>query len=395
MSLTDARVRTAKSKSKNWKLYDQNGLYVLVTTSGRKYFRLKCYFQQKERVDSLGVYPEISLAEARESANRSKAILKSGIDPVQQKRREKLARGIAGATTFQLVAVEWLEKFSNQWVPDFAASKRRSVEIHLFPYIGQLGIADITVPEILAALRVMENAGRTALLKKVKTTASQVFQYAIATGRATIDPTASLRRVFRSHAEKHYFAVLSPEPFGQLLAAIETYSSLKTRIAMLLLAHTFVRQGELRGARWSEFDLTKRQWIVPAERMKNRIEHLVPLSNQVLELLAQLKYRTGNHEFLFPGEGNAAFMSENTVNKALAKLGYKGLHCGHGFRRSASTMLNELGQDAHVIELQLSHLDQNKIRAAYNQAKRLNDRTALMQTWSDYIDGLSKAKRSI
>jgi integrase len=241
------------------------------------------------------------------------------------------------------------------------------------------------------ALLLMERRGALAALRKVRMWASLVFRYAIATGRADADPAAPLRGTFKAHKGRNFAAVTKAEEFGSLVAKVRGYDgSPVTRLAMMLMAYTFVRTGELRGAEWSEFDVEGALWRIPAERMKMGEEHIVPLSRQALEALSELKALTGTSRLLFPNERKPnAPMSENTILFALYRLGYHSKATGHGFRSSASTLLNELGFDPDVIERQLAHRERNKVRAAYHRAEYLSERGEMMQKWADYIDELT------
>jgi integrase len=388
MPLTDLKIKSAKPKDRPYKLSDSQGLYLLVHPNGGKYWRWKYSFQGKEKLFSIGVYPQIGLGTARENAQKARLLRREGIDPTKERVERKAKNEAAEASTFRRMAEEWLA--DGTWVPAYKKRIEGSLRLHLFPYIGDMTVSSITTADLKAALMRMEQQGSVALLHKVKWFASAIFEHAIDLNLIAVNPADRLRRKFKRLPDAHHPAVTSPEKFGELLGKISKYSGKKTRLAMLLIAHVFVRTGELRKAEWAEFDLAKKEWAIPAIRMKMKKAHFVPLSEQVLGILAELRGLSGNSRFLFPGEGRNDFMSENTITKALHHLKYKGVHTGHGFRTSASTMLHEMNFPGEVIELQLAHSNKNKVAAAYNKAKRMPERSKMMQTWSDHIEALMR-----
>jgi integrase len=317
----------------------------------------------------------------------------SGVDPVHDRRARRASAAAASAQTFKALADEWLEVKSSAWSPSYTEAVRSALAANLYPQIGSMPVNAITVPILREALLLMEKRGALVALRKVRMWASLVFRYAIATGRAEADPAAPLRGTFQSHQPRNFPALTKAEELGHLLASIDTYDgSPITRAALKVLAYTFVRTGELRGAQWSEFDFAKRLWTIPAERTKTRAPHVVPISRQVINMLSELKLLTGRFQWIFPGERRPQQpMSENTILYALYRLGYHGRTTGHGFRATASTLLNELGFDADVIERQLGHQARDKVRAAYHRAEYLNERREMMQKWSDYLDALQSA----
>ncbi|HEX2552501.1 MAG TPA: integrase arm-type DNA-binding domain-containing protein [Microvirga sp.] len=394
--LTDTKVRQAKPGSKPYKLADGNGLFLLINPNDTRYWRLKYRLAGKEKLYAVGVYPEISLAEAREKALNARRLIREGQDPVAERKRLRAATVASSAETFQSVAEEWITSRAGVWSATYREAIQSALAANLYPQIGAHPIRAITVPVMRESLLLMERRGALAALRKVRMWASQVFRYAIATGRADSDPAAPLRGTFKAHKPKNFAAVTKAQEFGELLAKIRTYDgSVVTRAAMLLMAYTFVRTQELRGAAWSEFDFERATWRVPAERMKMGEEHIVPLSRQAIELLQSLRLLTGRSVLVFPNERDPQKpMSENTVLYALYRLGYHSRATGHGFRSSASTMLNELGFDADVVERQLAHKERNKVRAAYHRAEYLNERREMMQSWADYIEIISLQRKN-
>jgi integrase len=385
--LSDAKLRSAKSAAKPYKLYDGGGLFLLVHPNGSRYWRLKYRANGKEKLFAVGVYPEIGLADARERTLDARRLIREGSDPVVERRRERAGKTASFALTFQAIAEEWITSRIESWSPTYVHAVRSALAANLYPQIGGLPIRAITVPILREALLLMEKRGALVALRKVRMWASLVFRYAIATGRAENDPAAPLRGTFKTQRSRNFSALTKEEEFGALVARVQAYDgSVVTRCALLLAAYTFVRTGELRGAEWSEFDLVAAEWRIPAERMKMREPHFVPLSRQAIELLSELRALTGRSRWLFPNERSPRKpMSENTMLYALYRLGYHGRATVHGFRSSASTLLNELGFDPDVIERQLAHKERNKVRAAYHRAEYLAERCRMMQRWADYI----------
>ena len=388
--LSEVQVRKIKPGVKPRKVFDGGGLYLLVHPNGSRYWRLKYRHARKERLLALGVYPEVSLADARERADDARRLVASGVDAVQDRRARRASSAVESTQTFQAIAEEWLATRAGVWSPSYTEGVRSALAANLFPQIGSSPVRQITVPVMREALLPMEHRGTLVALAKGRMWASGVFRYAIATGRAEQDPAAPLRGTFKAHKPKNFPALTKADELGALLAAIETYDgSPVTRAALKLLALTFVRTGELRAAEWSEIDLGKAIWIIPAERMKMRAPHVVPLSRQAVEVLKDLHQLTGRSKYVLPNERRPHLpMSENTVLYALYRLGYHSRATGHGFRASASTMLNELGFDADVIERQLAHQERNKTRAAYHRAEYLDERRKMMRRWADFIEEL-------
>lgn len=385
--LSDTRIRNAKPKDKSYKLFDERGLYLIIDATGRRHWRLRYYFGGKEKLISLGPYPYVSLKRAREKREEARTLIVEGIDPVLKRRAEKLAQG----ETFEAVAEEWLTLQTKNLKPDTLSMLRARVRTYLNPYIGSQPIGQISAPDLLAALRRTEARGKNETAHRSRAIAGRIFRYAIATGRAERDVTADLKDALAPVKGRNFAAITDPTKVGELMRAIHGYvghpvAALALRLAPLV----FVRPGELRGAEWAEFDLVSAEWRISGARMKMGRQHIVPLSRQALEILNELKPLTGNGKYVFPSLlSRNRPMSENTINAALRRLGYSSEeHTGHGFRSTASSLLNEQGVPPDIIELQLAHVEKNNARAAYNKAQRLADRRNMMQAWADYLDRL-------
>jgi integrase len=377
-------------KKKTKKYSDSGGLFLQVSPSGGKWWRLAYRYQQKQKLLSLGVYPEVSLAQARARRDEARRLLAEGIDPSAH-RKISVDLVEEDVETFERVGREWFAKFSPGWVPSHADRILRRLEKDVFPWIGDRPIAEITAPEVLMVLRRMEDRGVLETAHRANQNIGQVFRYAVATGRAMADPTASLKGALPPHRPRNMPAVVDPAGVGELLRAIESYrGSPIVGLALRLAPLVFVRPGELRHAEWPEFDLAGGMWSIPASKMKMKRPHAVPLSRQAVAVLEELRKITGEGKYLFPGERTRTRpISDNTLNAALRRLGYsKDEMVAHGFRSIASTLLHEQGWDTNVIEAQLAHADQDEIRAAYNRAQYLAERKKMMQAWADYLDGL-------
>ena len=391
MSLTNIACRNAKPRPKPYKLADDRGLYLEIAPSGSKWWRFKFTFAQKENRISLGVYPDISLAEARERRDATRKLLANGVNPSLHRKLEKARNIAAAANTFEAVAREWFAKHSPRWAASHSDKLLRRLERDIFPWIGPRPIGEIEPPELLAVLRRIEGRGTADTAHRAHQNCGQVFRYAVATGRAMRDPTADLRGALAPVVKNHYPSVKRPGEVGALMRAIDGYQGTQeVRTALVLAALTFVRPGELRYAEWSEFDFTPAEWRIPAEKMKAGVPHVVPLSQQALVALRELRPLTGRDRYLFPSERTRNRpMSENTVNAALRRMGYANEQMtGHGFRSIASTLLNEQGWNRDAIERQLAHGERDDVRAAYNYAEYLPERRKMMQAWADYLDAL-------
>jgi integrase len=396
MALSDTAVRRAKPGDKQRKLFDTNGLYVLIAPTGSKWWRLKYRFAGKEKLLALGSYPEVSLKDARARCHDARKKLAAGVDPSAERKATKAALASRWNGNFEAVAREWFEKFSPKLAPSHAITVIRRLEHNVFPWLGIRPIAEITAPEVLAVLRRIEARGALEVAHRVKQIIGQVFRYAVATGRTQRDPTGDLRGALPTPAERHHAALTKPADVAGLMRAIATYQgSFVTHCALRLSALTFARPGELRRAEWGEIDFDAGadagMWRIPAERMKMKRDHLVPLSRQAVEILRSLQPLTGSSRYLFPGARSAGRpMSENTICAALRYMGYeRGQMTAHGFRTLASTLLNEMGWAADAIERQLAHAERDEVRGAYNRAQYLTERRRMMQAWADYLDGLA------
>jgi integrase len=395
MALTETKIRASKATEKPVKLFDGGGLYLLVNPGGTRWWRLKYRLAGRERGLSLGVYPDVTLKTARERRDEARRMLANGIDPSLHRRMAKGAR----EHTFESVAKEWLslqEKppahSKHSALTSVTVTKTRwMLNAFLIPEFGARPIGEIAAPELLAALRKIESRGKHETAHRAKQLAGRVFRYAVATGRAIRDPSGDLRGALAPVNPQNRAAITEPGRIGELLRAIDGYEGQPmTACALKFAPLVFVRPGELRAAEWSEFDLDAAEWRIPADRMKMREPHVVPLSRQATAVLRTIQLLTGTGRYVFPSLRTPTRpMSENTVNAALRRLGYaKDEMTGHGFRALASTCLNEQGWAPDVIELQLAHAERNKVRAAYNRAARLADRRKMMQAWADYLDSL-------
>jgi integrase len=394
-ALTDAKIRLARPAAKPRKIFDGGGMFLLITPGGGKWWRFKYRFAGKAKTLSLGVYPDVGLREARDRRDEARKLLASAIDPGEQRKAAKAERTAAGRRerdTFEAVAREWFEKFSPAWESSHAVTVIRRLERDVFPWLGSRPVGEINAVELLEVLRRVEARGTLETAHRIKQIAGQVFRYAIATGRASRDPSADLRGALPPVRENHHSAVTRPAEVAGLMRAIATYQgSFVVRCALRLAALTFVRPGELRKAEWAEIDLDGAIWRIPSHKMKLRREHLVPLSRQAVELLRQLFPLTGRERYVFPSARSSTRpMSENAITAALRRMGYEqGVMTAHGFRTMASTLLNEMGWPADAIERQLAHAERDGVRDAYNRAEYLAERQRMMQKWADHLDALA------
>jgi integrase len=393
MPLTDTKIKNAKPQAKPYKLADERGLFLLVHSNGSRYWRWKFHFGGKEKQLALGVYPDVSLKAARDKRDEARAVLASGADPSCKRREEKRAAKLMQANTFETVASEFLDKQRMRWTGKHIKGMTNRLQANVFPYIGERPIGEIEAPELLAVLREIEDRGAYDLAHRMRQICGAVFRYGIATGRCKRDPAADLRGALTSHKKKN-IAAIRPEELPELLTAIDRYDGhVQTRLALQLMALTFLRTTELIGGEWSEISLERAVWTVPAPRMKMKTEHLVPLSTQALAILEELRVLNGRFKFIFAGRNPRKHVSTNTLLFALYRMGYHSRMTGHGFRSVASTALNEAhgprGEKlfhADLIERQLAHMERNKIRGAYNRAEYLPERRAMMQWWADHLD---------
>lgn len=404
MKLSDTAIRAAKPSEKPYKLFDGGGLYLSINIDGSRWWRFKYRYAGKEKLLALGTYPDVGLKRVRERHTEARALLANGIDPSAARRAEKQSRVDRAAGSFEVVAREWYAKHAATWAVTYSDKVLRRLEQYVFPKIGGRPIRELKGAELLAVLRPMEADGRIETAHRVCQYLGQIFRYAMATHRADADPTTALKGALASSPNKHFASITEPKKVGELMRAVRGYDgSAVVRLALALSPLLFVRPGELRGARWEEFafdlvDATSKrpkhsepQWRIPAERMKMREQHIVPLSVQAVAILRELHAITGPDGFLFPSvRSKGRCMSENTINAALRALGFgKDEMTGHGFRHMASTLLHERGYRSEWIERQLAHGDRNAVRARYNFAEHLPERRKMMQEWADYLDALA------
>lgn len=391
MPLSDTTIRTAKPAEKDYKLSDGGGMFLLVTTTGGKWWRYSYRFEGKQKTLSLGIYPDTSLKDARDKHAESRRLLAQGIDPGAHRKAAKAEQAI----TFKIWAERWHQHWQVGKSHRHAEYVKRRLVADVYPEIGDMPIHSINAPDIVRTIKSIASRGALDMAKRAHQTIGQVFRYAIAHGnesKVTRNPATDIKPsdIIESRRKVNYARVEIKE-LPALLRAIEAASiSATTRLAIKLMALTFVRTGELIGGRWCEVDFDEAQWRIPAERMKMKSPHIVPLSKQAVEVLKTLQIVTGTSEFMFPNQvvGKTGTMSNNTILVALSRMGYKGMMTGHGFRGVASTALHEQGFDHQHIELQLAHTERNEVSAAYNHALYLKQRTAMMQHWADYLDKL-------
>lgn len=390
MGLTDKAVSNAKPKAKPYKLSDGNGLYLLVNPTGSKLWRWKYRVDGAEKLMALGAYPDKSLLDARRDQQNASKLIAQAVDPMALRKAAKVAKRTARENTFQAVARSWWEGWRQIRSQRHAEQVMRRFEANVFPHIGARPVAEIQAPELVAMIKAIEGRGVIDLAKRALQTSGQVFRYAIANGLATRNPAVEIKPgdILRTRTKQN-LARIDGKELPTLLRHIEGYQGAPvTRMAIKLMALTFVRTTELIGARWEEIDLDAARWDIPASRMKARKPHIVPLSSQAVNILKTLHLISGNGELLFPGERDPAKpMSNNTILMALERMGYKGRMTGHGFRGLASTLLHEMGFEHAHIELQLAHIPDNEVSSAYNHATYLRQRSAMMQHWADYLDG--------
>ncbi len=394
MALSDAKIRSAKTGSTVKKLSDGSGLQLCLMPTGGKLWRLAYRREGKQRTFSIGPYPQTGLADAREKAAAARGLLELGVDPNQRRRAIKLENSNNNGRTFGLIADELIAKKKREGKAERTLEKLDWLYGLAKPFIGDRPVSDITSPEVLTALQSVETKGLLETARKMRAVIGQVFRYAIATGRAANDPTSALRGALTSPIVTPRAAITSPKAFGALLRAIDGFEGQpETRACLQLLALLFPRPGELRLAEWNEFDFTKAVWVIPAKRMKMRREHTCPLPRQAIEILEELRRISGNSAFVFPGLRSVRRpISENTMNAALRRLGFlQSEMTAHGFRASASTILNESGKfSADAIECALAHQDADAVRRAYARGAYWDERVRMANWWADYLDTLRR-----
>lgn len=401
---TDLTIRNTKPTDKTLRLTDGDGLYLLIKPNGAKWWRLDYSIGGKRKTLSVGVYPDTGLKEARSKADEARRLVATGTDPSDIRKANKveqikaqeadrrIAEGLPAIDSFEEIGREWFTKFSIEWAPSHADKIIRRLERDIFPWIGRLPIASITAPELLSVLRRIESRGAIETAHRAHQNCGQIFRYAIATGRAERDPSPDLRGALPSVKQSHHAAITDPKAIGELLRAIDSYQGyFVTKCALRIAPLVFVRPGELRKAEWTEINLDQAEWNIPAERMKMREPHLVPLSTQAVEILHELHALTGDSRYVFPGaRTNGRPMSDNAILAALRRMGFaKDEMSGHGFRAMARTILDEvLGVRPDFIEHQLAHAVRDPNGRAYNRTAHLIERKKMMQQWADYLDKL-------
>jgi integrase len=405
MPLTDIQIKKLKPRDVVYRVADGKGLSLEVTPKGAKLWRHRYRHDGKASMVSLGAYPEVSLAEARDKLVESRAVLRVGMAPAAVRQADKAGKIAAAGNTFGAITLEWFDKQLKKsseatkkkarrhlGLPNPKPEGRKTRQKPLIPASFQLRpITDITAADVLALLRPVEATGTMETAHRMQQRISQVFRYAIATGRATHNPTADTRGALGPVSRTSRAAITDPQQIAKLMRALDNYDGkATTRAALRLAPLLFVRPGELRALEWSEINWDLREWRIPSPKMKMKKEHIVPLSNQAIGVLEELHALTGDKRFAFPGaRTDDKPMSDGAVNKALRLLGFeKDEMTGHGFRAMASTRLNELGWAPHVIERQLAHEERNKIVASYNRASYMDERRKMMQAWADYLDAL-------
>jgi len=393
MALTDIAVRKAKPADKAFRMPDGGGLYLLVTTGGSKLWRWKYRFAGKEKLMAFGAYPDVALATARDRHSNARRLLADGQDPMVKRRRQKLEQRTAHANSFKTVAMIWHTHWKKGKTDRHAAYVLRRMEADVFPTLGPRPISAIEAPELVRMIKAIESRNALDIARRALQGVDQVFRYAIAHGLATRNPAKEIKPsdILRP-AESINLARVDAKELPKLLRAMEAYQGTNlTRLAMKLMALTFVRTSELINAKWPEFDLENARWDIPPERMKMRTPHIVPLSRQAVQLLEDLRPFAGEHGWVFPGTSSGKKpMSNNTILKALERMGYKGRMTGHGFRGLASTILHEQGFPHEHIEIQLAHIPRNDVSAAYNHALYLEPRAKMMQAWADFLESTQR-----
>ena len=396
--LSEVKVRNAKPQGSAFKLFDGGGLFLFVTPSGGKLWHFKYRFDNKEKKLAFGTYPEISLTDARQRRDEARRQVAHGIDPGAVRKAQKQAE-TSETETFEVIAREWHTKFTPTWTPGYAITIMGRLERDCFPWIGTRPITQIKASELLTVLRRIESRGALESAHRIKTIAGQVFRYAVATGRAERDPSGDLKGALPQPEEKHFAAITDPKEVAPLLRALDGYSGhFVVKCALRLAPLFFVRPGELRHAEWAEIDLDEAVWTIPAHKMKTKQSHIVPLSNQAIAILAELKELTGSSKYVFPsGRSFSRPMSNNAILAALRRMGFEKTEMtGHGFRAMARTILDEvLQQRPELIEHQLAHSVRDPLGRAYNRTAHLPERRKMMQLWADYLDGLKQGAKVI
>lgn len=386
MALTELQLKHLKPKDAMYRVPDSRGLCIEVAKSGSKLWRWRFSYQGKGQMLSLGKYPEVSLSQARRARDEARALVDIGKHPTREKKIAKMRNIYNGENSFEQIAKRWIEGRDKLLHPKYAKQCEARMKEYVFPMIGMLPIADITIPDVVHVVEAIAKTGTIETAKRMKQCISQVFRFANFRGLCEHNPASDLRGLLPTPPEKHH-ACVPPAELPELLQAIDRRRPDMAKYAMRLLALTFVRTGELIGAKWEEIDWERNEWHIPKERMKMKRPHVVPLSRQAIDILRELEKRTGNHTYVFfSAASERKHISNGVVLMALRRMGYQGRMTGHGFRTLASTLLNEKGYAPDVIERQLAHEDQDKIRSAYNRAEYMLERHKMMQEYADFLE---------
>jgi integrase len=388
MALTELAIKHLKPKPKTYRVADGGGLCLEISPAGGKLWRWRYYYQGKAQMLALGKYPALTLAEARKKRDEARDLLDAGKHPTREKKIQKLRKAHEGANTFEKIARKWLELKEEGLNEKYAKQCLARLEQHVFPMLGALPLTEITIPDVVEVLETISKRGTIETAKRMKQLIGQIFRYASQRGLCVHNPAADLRDILPAQEEKHY-ACIHPSELPELLTKIEARDSDFTKYAMKLLMLTFVRTGELIGGKWEEINWAKEEWHIPKERMKMKRPHVVPLSRQALALLKELEAITGHKAHIFHSTvSKSQHISNGAVLMGLRRMGYQNKMTGHGFRTLASTVLNEKGYAPDVIERQLAHEDDDKIRAAYNRAEYLLERKKMMQDYADILENV-------
>lgn len=394
MKLTDMAIKKAKPREKVYSLGDGNGLSLIVEPNGSKGWRFRYQFNGKSKMISLGIYPVITLNEAREKRDNARKLVANGVDPSEARKEEKNKVSGQSENTFKKITLEWFNGRKDRWSEGYRDDMMEAFENDVFPYIGERPIAEIKPLELLEVLSIMEKRGVTEKLKKVRQRCGEVWKYAIITGRAEYNPAPDLASAFIPHQRENYPYLLADE-LPEFLSSVDKYQGSQiVRTALNILMLTGLRPGELRKSEWSFIDFESRTWKLPEKIMKMGRVHVVPMSDQVISLLRQIQPISGDYQYIFPSRTNhKKHLSEMAINTMIGRMGYRGRATGHGFRHTMSTILHEKGFNTAWIELQLAHVDKNSIRGTYNHALYLEGRREMMQWYADYIDELRSKKK--
>lgn len=386
MPLNDRQIKHSKPKDKPYKLTDGNGLYLHITPAGGKLWRLKYRIDGKEKTLSIGKYPHLSLVEAREAAENARKMKAQGIDPSQAKQQAKAERQAALLNTFEHIARDWHQNNISRWKPNHAQRIMRYLEKDVFPYISSHPIQELRVAHIKQVLDAITARGVAETAEKIRQWINKIFNYALMLERVDGNPASALVGYIQPQTTEHMPALPREELTEFYRRLLQVDAEPQNRLCLMLLVLCFPRNTEIRGGEWKEINWQAKTWTIPASRMKRPREHLIPLSDWAIELLQELHQLTGKGQFMFPNRNTiSGYISENTLGNILNRIGYKGIATPHGFRSLASSILNEQGFNPDAIERQLAHVEENKIRAAYNRAEYLAERTEMMQWYSDYL----------